>query len=200
MRSIVLKFHDPLERFVIISVGLHLLVLAVNNISGFFYLKPQFAVETAPASIDVMLVEEVQPVIKEEPVPVQEAIAEKIPAPQQRIQETPKDILKPVVSNPLKGALAQVDPDYLRNPAPIYPWEARRKGWEGVVILKVDVSRSGIPSSVTVEQSSGYAVLDESALKTVRGWRFSPGTIGGVPIETFVRVPVRFALEDTRHF
>src|SRR3989338_2862847 len=70
------------------------------------------------------------------------------------------------------GAMAETKPNYLKNPAPPYPWEAREKGWQGVVILKIDVDKSGNPTKIEKEKSSGHDVLDESALKTIRRWRF----------------------------
>jgi protein TonB len=96
------------------------------------------------------------------------------------------------------GAITEAKPNYLRNPAPPYPWEARQKGWQGVVILKVIVDRSGNPKNVEKEKGSGYAILDESALKTVKQWRFHPAQYGALPVESLVRVPVRFELENLK--
>ena len=94
------------------------------------------------------------------------------------------------------GAVAEVKPNYLKNPAPPYPWEARQKGWQGVIILKIDVDTSGKPTKVEKEKSSGYDILDEAALKTVRKWRFRPAQLGALPVESLVRVPIRFILES----
>lgn len=93
------------------------------------------------------------------------------------------------------GAMTDAKPDYLKNPAPPYPWEAREKGWQGVVILKVFVDKSGHSIKVEKEQSSGYGVLDESALTTIRKWRFRPATLGALPVKSWVRIPIRFSLE-----
>lgn len=93
------------------------------------------------------------------------------------------------------GAMMDAKPDYLKNPAPPYPWEAREKGWQGVVILKVFVDKSGHSIKVEKEQSSGYGVLDESALTTIRKWRFRPATLGALPVKSWVRIPIRFSLE-----
>lgn len=188
-----------MPRFVMISAGFHLFVFTANGILGFFYSRPQFAVEAAPTSVDVMIIEEKPPVAEKMPLPVAEltqAVADmpvKIPEPRKEIQE-------PLVSDPVQGALQEAKPDYLRNPAPVYPREARRKGWEGLVLLEVAVSREGLPLSVSIAQSSGYVLLDETAAKTVRGWQFLPARMGSVPVASSVRVPVRFELEDSRRF
>lgn len=93
------------------------------------------------------------------------------------------------------GAMTGAKPKYLRNPAPSYPLEALQKGWQGVVVLKVFVDKSGHPVNVEKEQSSGHEILDESALKTVKSWRFHPAQLGALPIKSSVRIPIRFFLE-----
>jgi len=83
---------------------------------------------------------------------------------------------------------------YLINPKPIYPPEARRKKQEGLVILKVVISKEGKAESVNVEESSGCKLLDESASAAVKGWQFVPGRAGDEAIESTIKVPVRFRL------
>ncbi|MEW6296362.1 MAG: energy transducer TonB, partial [Thermodesulfobacteriota bacterium] len=91
------------------------------------------------------------------------------------------------------GTLAR--PDYGVNPKPPYPLIARRMGAQGVVVLRVLVQANGTVGEVTVSQSSGFSVLDESALKTVRErWRFVPARLDGRPVASWVEVPIRFVL------
>ena len=92
-----------------------------------------------------------------------------------------------------KGAL-QAQPDYLRNPPPVYPEQARMEHRQGVVLLKVAVSSMGEPTSVTLARSSGYADFDDSALRAVRRWKFRPASAGGMPIPSTVGIPVDFEL------
>jgi protein TonB len=77
-----------------------------------------------------------------------------------------------------------------------YPAEARRRGWQGEVVLRVEVSAEGRADAVAILRSSGHAVLDEAALAAVRLWRFRPATRGGVPVAAPADVPVRFRLRD----
>jgi protein TonB len=89
-------------------------------------------------------------------------------------------------------------PDYSVNPKPPYPLVARRTGTQGVVLLRVQVRVDGTVAEVQIAQSSGSALLDGSALKTVRdSWRFVPARLDGVPVESWVDVPIRFILEDS---
>lgn len=85
-------------------------------------------------------------------------------------------------------------PDYLRNPAPEYPEESRNNHEEGGVILLVEVSETGTAISVSLHKSSGFKRLDDSAIRSVKGWKFKPATKDGTPIQSRVQVPVRFRL------
>lgn len=82
------------------------------------------------------------------------------------------------------------------NPAPRYPGLARRRGWEGEVLLEVAVDAEGRPTEVTIETGSGRRVLDEAAASAVFGWRFEPASSGGVPVAGRTTVRVAFVLED----
>ena len=90
----------------------------------------------------------------------------------------------------------RAEPVPTHNPPPAYPKIAQRKGYEGLVVLLVRVSRRGACLSVEVRRSSGYRVLDDAAVDGVRRWRFRAATIGGRPVEGEVEVPIRFQLTD----
>ena len=85
-------------------------------------------------------------------------------------------------------------PRYGENPPPPYPMIARRKGYEGVVLLSVEVLSNGRAGHVKIEKSTGYAVLDTSALKAVKEWKFEPARRMGTPVTVWVNVPVKFVL------
>lgn len=82
------------------------------------------------------------------------------------------------------------------NRPPEYPTLARKRGWEGKVVLTVAVGSDGTPQSVQVESGSGHELLDEAALRAVRTWRFQPGSRSGEPVASQVQVPVHFLLQD----
>lgn len=91
---------------------------------------------------------------------------------------------------------AYINPDYKYNPKPDYPRTARNRGWQGAVVLRVQVSAEGSPESVTVEQSSGHDLLDESAAAAVKGWQFVPARHGETEVASTVRVPIVFTLQE----
>lgn len=86
-------------------------------------------------------------------------------------------------------------PRYDRNPKPLYPRLARRRGYEGLVVLRVEILPDGRVGEVRVERSSGHHILDKSALKTVKKWKFIPARRGDDPIRIWAEVPIKFDLE-----
>jgi len=85
-------------------------------------------------------------------------------------------------------------PRYHENPHPTYPRLARLRGHEGVVLLTVEVLPDGKVGRLQMKSSSGYALLDQSALDSVKKWSFEPGRKMGVPVAMWVDVPIRFRL------
>jgi periplasmic protein TonB len=78
-----------------------------------------------------------------------------------------------------------------------FPAQARAQRMHGTVLLRVLVDEAGKPLQVTVEQGSGYAVLDRSARDQVlAGWRFQPAMVNGQAVRAWARVPVSFQLLD----
>lgn len=47
---------------------------------------------------------------------------------------------------------------------------------------------------IEVTKPSGYDILYECALLTVKGWRFIPGRKGGVPIPFSVNISIKFRM------
>lgn len=90
----------------------------------------------------------------------------------------------------------QAVPFYLKNPPPEYPAAARRRGYEGTVMIEVLVDREGGVKDLRLFSSSGYDMLDRAAMRAVRGWVFEPATQGQEKVEMWVRVPLTFRLKQ----
>ncbi len=99
------------------------------------------------------------------------------------------------ITQALKGVLQKAQPLYKRNPRPPYPRVARRRGYEGTVIVKVLVGIDGLVNEVRLDESSGHGMLDGAALKTVQRWAFEPAVRGTEKVEMWVRIPLRFSLD-----
>lgn len=78
---------------------------------------------------------------------------------------------------------------------PHYPRSARRKGFQGRVVVTVTVGTSGRVSSCQISQSSGHPSLDQSAVSAARRYRFFPAKNGlGQAISVRKDIPFNFRL------
>jgi protein TonB len=76
-----------------------------------------------------------------------------------------------------------------RQPAPEYPYRARREGQEGVVKVRFSVGDDGRVLSAEAASPSPWPILNESAVRVVRErWRFRAG-----PLRNY-EVAIRFQL------
>ncbi len=100
-----------------------------------------------------------------------------------------------LTSKTVSPSVIKARPLYQHNPKPDYPNIARRRGWEGIVMLEVEVTEEGKPATVMLHKSCGYKILDKSALRTVKKWRFLAGITDGKPATTTVIVPIHFMLQ-----
>jgi protein TonB len=107
--------------------------------------------------------------------------------------ERTKNVAK--LQPPVDGEILFVQPKYGENPKPFYPQEARKKGYEGEVLLKVEVLSDGRVGQIEVKSSSGYESLDRSALTTVKQWKFIPAKKGESAISYWVNIPIKFQLQ-----
>jgi len=94
-----------------------------------------------------------------------------------------------------EGEVILIHPKYAENPKPLYPREARKRGFQGEVVLKVEVLSNGLVGQVEVKKSSGHEILDRSALSAVKQWKFSPAKRGEIAIASWVNIPVKFQLQ-----
>ena len=111
------------------------------------------------------------------------------PAATPVVVEAPKPA-PPLVTQPRFNA------NYLDNPKPPYPSISRRMGEEGEVQLRVSVDANGNVQQIEIHRGSGYPRLDQSALQTVRRWRFVPARQGNQPVSSWVIVPIQFNLRS----
>lgn len=97
-----------------------------------------------------------------------------------------------------KQAIIAAIPRYKENTPPVYPRIARRRGYEGIVLLSVKVLDNGSVDEITIKKSSGRPILDRAALKAVRQWKFDPASRLGIPFTMWVDVPIHFVLQESK--
>jgi len=114
-----------------------------------------------------------------------------------RQQVTPQGDLGKVARDPIadvKGKRTPVRPAKAERPP--YPHIAREQGWEGTVVLRIKVNREGSVEAITTRKSSGFPILDDNALQSVKTWTFEPAKDGEFAISTTVDLPIRFDLDE----
>lgn len=89
--------------------------------------------------------------------------------------------------------LETLPPDLIRFHKPAYPEVARRRGWEGVVVVEFTLSADGRIGQPQVIRSSGHPPLDRAALQAIGLWRFAPRA--DRPQGQRLRQAIRFELE-----
>ena len=144
-----------------------------------------------PAPVEMPLPSVSSPQLPAESMLPQEAAA---PPVVHKTPPHPHQVVKAVVVPAPQQMAPSEDagaPEYLADPRPAYPFVARQRRQQGTVLLLVTLDDAGNPTSVSVEQSSGYSVLDKAAQKQVAAaWRFKPGQ------GSTVHVPVEFHLDE----
>jgi len=118
------------------------------------------------------------------------------------INKTSQDTQNSISSSSSKNQVADsniitspvFDAQYLNNPSPIYPSNAKNNNIQGKVFLSVLVGIEGKAIEVKIANSSGYSILDNSALSAVRKWQFVPAKKNGEAVSATVIVPVEFKI------
>lgn len=87
--------------------------------------------------------------------------------------------------------------DYLDGPPkPAYPSRAKSRKQEGRVIVRVQVDPGGQLKSVQLIKSSGFDLLDQSALDAVGKTRFKNQSEHGSGFDRLVDIPIDFVLSQ----
>jgi periplasmic protein TonB len=94
--------------------------------------------------------------------------------------------------------VSMAKPLYRENAPPPYPLSARIRGYEGVVLISAKILTEGRVGTLKIKSSSGYSILDQSALEAVKGWKFDPAKKMGKAVPAWVEIPVRYVLKSNR--
>lgn len=190
------------------SASLHLAILFLG--SGTLLQAPQYGIELGSGGIELCLVAapphgaaESQENTDDKPIPSE---TEALPTVAKRAQtpatgpagdgSSPVPGRDPTTLYRPGGGQTNSKPTVLRNPVPAYPEAALAAGQEGTVVLLIAIDKIGQAARVEVQRSSGYLILDESALTAVRRWKFIPARAAGVPADSLASLRVRFALKE----
>ncbi|MFZ4833033.1 TonB family protein [Rouxiella sp. Mn2063] len=143
------------------------------------------------ADIAIPKIEKPKPVHAVKAKPVVKPVAHHASKPPaiSKVPSVKTPVVQAVVTQPIFNAA------YLNNPPPEYPSLSKRLRETGTVMLKVQVSPSGLAENVAISHSSGYDRLDQVAINAVKRWRFIPAKQDNQPIAAWVIVPLVFTLD-----
>jgi protein TonB len=85
-------------------------------------------------------------------------------------------------------------PKALHTFEPGYPSMARESGFEGTVVINVNLDEHGRIQRAWVASASAPELLITTALDAVYRFEFSPGLMRGAPVRSTVAIPFRFHL------
>lgn len=208
---------DDSNRFrnaLLAAAAFHLLVLALSPP------RPRPAVVPRPPETAIFVVDEAPRPRPVEPTPsrpeqpaTQTAIW--IPVPEAPEPLIPFEVLPPLVlpppevgvvveipdpppppaaadaEGPIEVSGLVVAPRRLHAPPPVTPPLAQRLGIQGEVVLEAVIDRRGSLIDLRVVDGPGFG-LEQASLAAVRGWRFAPATLDGVPVAVRWRLTVSF--------
>lgn len=83
----------------------------------------------------------------------------------------------------------------LRKALPVYPHAAKRRHIEGWIKVKFVVDERGHVGQIAVLEAEPQGVFEQSVLRCIAGWRFKPGTIGGMAVKALVQQTIFFKLD-----
>lgn len=78
---------------------------------------------------------------------------------------------------------------------PQYPFEMKRAGIPGEVVLQFIVDQNGDVRDVVVIRST-QREFEAPAIQAVQKWKFRPGRKGGKPVSTRMQIPIAFNLNE----
>ena len=134
-----------------------------------------------------------QPVVVRQPIVVEDSVmAIPVTAP---VTAPAEPTSLPRVSEVVPSIAANVSLAYETIVEPEYPIDARHRGEQGTVLLRVLVGRDGLPIEIDIARSSGSRQLDRAAREAVLRWRFRPVQINGVTVQASGLVPIEFDIE-----
>lgn len=191
-------------------VGMHLaLVWALQN--GLAHK----VMSIAKKPIDAKLIEEVKPKEPQAPPPPPPK-AKKPPPPPPEYVPPPEVSLPPAVAAPANAisAITRAAPPAEAPPAPPraavrvqpevsaascekpeYPAASRRLEETGTVVLRFLIAEEGRVVDSRIEKSSGSPRLDEAARSALSRCKFKPGTVDGLPEQSWASMKYTWRLD-----
>ncbi len=134
----------------------------------------------------------VAPIKQVTPTPPAPKPAPPVKKPPVQIAQAPKSPVAPLLPPTPVVVPAQPAMSASSEPQPEIPDDLRIEALDKTCIVEVQVDSQGVPKSDSILQSSGISRLDRRALEAARKWKFTPGTVNGIPTASVVRLHIQF--------
>ena len=213
-------FNFDLPKAIAISIAIHItLMIGLPTLSKPL-LKPQVmnvTISSLPIQEPIEKIETPQPIKIETPQPIKkvEPIQKKItpiidknatsvaqPMPKEEVPPSPAETISKIPNIMPQEPVTQYLESYsslLANAIAKYkqyPKIAQMRGWQGTVIVDLEIDNKGAVISVKIKKSSTYEVLDNEALEMIKKASPFPAPPESLRGKNFnVLVPISFKLE-----
>lgn len=207
-----LPFYFDLPKAIAISMAIHIILMIGLPEFNKPLLIPQemsVTISSSPTQIPIEKIEAPQPVKKVEPVqkritPIidKNAISVAQPTPKEVAPTPPAETVSKISNIVPQEQVTQYLESYsslLANAIAKYkqyPKIAQMRGWQGTVIVDLEIDSKGTVISIKIKKSSTYEVLDNEALEMIRKASPFPAPPESLRGKNFnVLVPISFKLE-----
>lgn len=100
----------------------------------------------------------------------------------------------PIVEQKIYEAHEVKAPVGIFRPVPPYPESLRRTRMQATVVVRCIIDRNGHVRDPQVIVPASMSPFNDAVVSTVQRWRFTPGSLGGVAVESYLNLTVRFAV------
>ena len=103
-----------------------------------------------------------------------------------------------VENNAVTGAYIEAQQKKSQNQPPAYPHIARKRGYEGTVEIQLGITSDGKVNAIQIVKSSGFKILDQVAIKSVKKWKFQPAIRFGINVKSILEIQFVFKLNELK--
>ncbi|MEA1981070.1 MAG: M56 family metallopeptidase, partial [candidate division Zixibacteria bacterium] len=114
------------------------------------------------------------------------------------LEKQKNEISKTNFPSPDDFVAVDVMPEMIKQLKPDYPEKLKKEGIEGSVWITALVDTDGSVKKAMAMKSSGFDVLDKSAIKAAYGCEFKPAMQDNISIPVWVTYKVEFVLSDEK--
>lgn len=100
----------------------------------------------------------------------------------------------------VNNGAVETPPVVLRAAKPYYPAAAKADNIEGIVILKFVVTKDAEIKDIEIVESLPKGYFGDTAINTLKKYKFKPATRDGVPVDRSMQLPMAFLFYESSHF